>query len=334
MGVRVGITMGEPAGIGPELVVRALAADGADGVTVFGDRRLLEDLAARMHAPAPPRIVQAGPPVAVAPGQPSAEGGAAQVAYLEEAVAAARRGELDALVTAPIHKASCMHAGFSFPGHTEFLAERLGAEEVAMMLAGPHLRVVPATIHCALAEVPARLAADGGAALGRTLALTARALRDDFGIARPRVAVCGLNPHAGEQGHFGDEEARVIAPAIVRARTRLESEGVAAELRGPEVPDAVFRAAASPPVGEGRWDAVVAMYHDQALIPVKLVDFDEAVNLTLGLPLVRTSPDHGVAWDVAAGRSPLRDGSFRAALRLARALGERRRSRRETGGGG
>jgi 4-hydroxythreonine-4-phosphate dehydrogenase len=310
--------MGDPAGVGPELIARALAADGDEGVTVWGDPGVLERAARARGVPPPARVVAVTALDGVVPGRPHPDGGAAQVAYLEAAVAAVRARTLDALVTAPIHKAACRRAGFAFPGHTEFLAERLGAERVAMMIAGPHLRVVPATTHVALAAVPRLL---DEAQLAATIALTARALAADFGVARPRVAVCGLNPHAGEEGAFGDEEARLVRPAIERARSEL---GALAEVSGPHVPDAVFRAAAAPPVGEGRYDAVIGLYHDQALIPVKLVDFDEAVNVTLGLPVPRTSPDHGVAYDAAAAGCA-RDGSFRAALRLARELGARRR---------
>lgn len=311
---RIGITLGDPAGVGPDLVVRALQEGGGDAV-VYGDRAVLEAAAERAGVPVPQRIVEVTALPRVQPGVSEPSHGQAQVAYLEAAVAAAQRGELGALVTGPINKASCHRAGFAFPGHTEFLAERLGAPQVAMMIAGPHLRVVPATIHVALSSVPTLLARH----LDETLALTVRALHDRFGITRPRVAVCGLNPHAGEEGHFGDEEARLITPAIERARALLGPIDYEFVLDGPLVPDAVFRAAAAPPFGAGRYDAVVGMYHDQALIPVKLIDFDEAVNVTLGLPLPRTAPDHGVAYDVA-GTVQVRDGSFRAALRLARRL--------------
>jgi 4-hydroxythreonine-4-phosphate dehydrogenase len=304
--VRIGITMGDPAGIGPELV-RAVA-DGADDVVVFGDASLLTGL--RAH------VVAVTALSSVTPGVPTAETGRAQVAYLEAAVRAAQAGRLDALVTAPIHKASCIAAGFAFAGHTEFLQTRLGAEAVTMMFAGPRMRVALATIHHALWEVPGQLALDR---LSTTIVHAAVALARDFGVARPRVAVAGLNPHAGEKGHFGDEEARVIVPAMAAARVRLASLGVTAELSGPHVPDAVFRDHAV----DRKSDVVVAMYHDQGLIPVKLIDFDDAVNLTLGLPLVRTSPDHGVAYDIA-GRGVARTTSFAAALRLARQIAARR----------
>jgi 4-hydroxythreonine-4-phosphate dehydrogenase len=298
---RIGVTMGDPAGIGPELV-RAVCAGAAD-VVVFGDGKQLAGLDAA--------VVAVTALDDVTPGAPTTATGRAQLAYLEAAVAEVRAGRLDALVTAPIHKASCIAAGFAFAGHTEFLQARLGAEAVTMMFAGPRLRVSLATIHHALSEVPGLLEVGGVATAIRQ---TATALVRDFGVSRPRVAVAALNPHAGEAGHFGDEEARVIAPAIAAARVQLAAGSIVAELSGPHVPDAVFRAHA-----DGAFDAVVAMYHDQGLIPVKLIDFDEAVNVTLGLPIVRTSPDHGVAYDIA-GRGRARPTSFAAALRLARQL--------------
>jgi 4-hydroxythreonine-4-phosphate dehydrogenase len=264
-----------------------------------------------MGAPVPRHIEEVTHLDAFTAGSPTPETGRAQIAYLEAAVADARAGRLDALVTAPIHKASAMAAGFAFPGHTEFLADRLGAPQVTMMFAGPRMRVSLATIHAALADVPSLMTIDGVAG---TITQTAEALSRWFGVAAPRVAVAGLNPHAGEAGHFGDEEQRLIAPAIAAARARVPF----AELAGPEVPDAVFRAHL-----DGRWDAVVALYHDQGLIPVKLIDFEEAVNLTLGLPLPRTSPDHGVAHDIA-GTGRARPTSMRSALRLARDLASRK----------
>jgi 4-hydroxythreonine-4-phosphate dehydrogenase len=303
--MRIGVTLGDPAGIGPELV-RAVC-DGGDDLVVYGDAILCAGVRAE--------LVPVTSLDGVVPGQPTEATGRAQVAYLENAVADAAAGKLDALVTAPIHKASCLAAGFAFPGHTEFLQARLGAPAVTMMFAGPRMRVSLATIHHSLADVPRVLSAE---AIATAIVQTTEALVRDFGIAGPRVAVAGLNPHAGEQGHFGDDETRVIAPAIEAARTRLAAAGVAAELFGPRVPDAVFRDHL-----EERFDAVVAMYHDQGLIPVKIVDFEEAVNVTLGLPIVRTSPDHGVAYDIA-GKKRARTTSFAAALRLARQLTARR----------
>lgn len=287
--IRLAITMGDPAGIGPEIVTRALGENAHAGaeVTIYGQRDLLGDL------PGDVRVIDVSS-VRAKPGEPTLETGAAQVAYLEAALAAAARGKVDALVTAPISKTWAKKAGFAFPGHTELLAERLGAREHAMMFAGPKLRVVLATIHVALADVPKVLTPE---LVARAAVLGGRATR-----AR-RIGVLGLNPHAGEGGLFGREELDVIAPGIELARERLP--GVAIE--GPLVPDAAYR---------GAHDLFVAMYHDQGLIPVKLIDFEDAVNVTLGLPIVRTSPDHGVAYDIA-GRGIARHRSLSAALRMA-----------------
>jgi 4-hydroxythreonine-4-phosphate dehydrogenase len=287
--MKIGITLGDPSGIGPEIVARTLVEAPAalrERCVVFGDLDAL---------PAEDRV----------PGQPSLGGALAQVAWLEAAVAAARRGEIQALCTAPISKAQAKRAGFDFPGHTEFLAERLGAREHAMLFAGPKLKVVLATIHHALADVPAALTTE---AVERAIRLGGEALVRDFGIHSPKIGVLGLNPHAGEGGLFGDEEARLIAPAISAARRSF------AVVDGPLVPDAAFRRP---------YDLFVAMYHDQGLIPVKLVDFDLSVNVTLGLPIIRTSPDHGVAYDVA-GTGRAQNESFAAALFLAEDLAKRR----------
>jgi 4-hydroxythreonine-4-phosphate dehydrogenase len=257
------------------------------------------------------RPITALAPGDVPPGQPNDEGGRAQLAYLAAAAGAALAGEAAALVTAPISKQWIARAGFPFPGHTEYLASRAGVAEFAMMLAGPRLRVTVATTHVPLREVAGRLTADG---IAGTIWLTADALARRFGIATPRVAVAGLNPHAGEAGRFGDEEDRLVRPAIEAARARLAAAGTRAEISGPHVPDVVFREAAG-----GRFDAVVALYHDQGLIPLKLLHFDEGVNVTLGLPFVRTSPDHGTAYDIA-GSGRARAESFLAALDLATRL--------------
>jgi 4-hydroxythreonine-4-phosphate dehydrogenase len=274
---------------------------GATDVRIFGDRGVLRR--AGLPDSFPVEEVTSLPPDDAAPGRPTPAGGAAQVAYLEAAVAAARRGELDAIVTAPISKKQAVAAGFAFPGHTEFLAERLGAPRVAMMFAGPKLRVVLATVHLPLAEVSRALTPE---VVASAITLGHAALVRDFGISRPRIGVLGLNPHAGEDGLFGDEEARAIRPGILLS-------GIEAD--GPLVPDAAYRRP---------YDLFVAMYHDQGLIPVKLVDFDLSVNVTLGLPIVRTSPDHGVAYDIAARPDPdqkiVRHQSLAASLSLARQL--------------
>ena len=286
--IRLGVTIGDPAGIGPEIVEQALKKPLAGAtVRVFGERGSAQ------------------------PGRPTPDTGRAQVEFLEAAVAAVKAGEIDALCTAPISKSAAQAAGFAFPGHTEFLAARLGVSHVVMMLAGPRLRVTLATTHVALADVARALTHDG---IAETIRLTSASLRRDFGIQLPRIAVAGLNPHAGESGAFGREEIEIITPAIV------ESAGCGALVTGPHVPDAVFRQAAS-----GTFDAVVCMYHDQGLIPLKLLDFEDAVNVTLGLPIVRTSPDHGVAYDIA-GTGRARATSMRKALELAVSLTRRRRA--------
>jgi len=312
---RIAISLGDPSGIGPEIVVRALAARPDADVIVFGDVGVLARAAeiARVAAPAAARIraVTALAPGDVTAGQPNDATGRAQLAYLQAATDAALAGDVAALVTAPISKQWIARAGFAFPGHTEYLAARAGVTEFAMMLAGPTLRVTVATTHVPLRDVPRLLTVDG---IASAIWLTADALVRRFGIAAPRVAVAGLNPHAGEAGRFGDEEDRVVRPAIEVARARIAAAGAAADISGPHVPDVVFREAA-----RGRFDAVVALYHDQGLIPLKLLHFDEGVNVTLGLPFVRTSPDHGTAYDIA-GTGRASADSFLAALDLATRL--------------
>jgi 4-hydroxythreonine-4-phosphate dehydrogenase len=312
--VKIGITIGDPSGIGPEIVVRALQArhDRQD-LRVYGDRRVLERIARLPDDVDLVEVTRLAEHEARL-GQPDRAGGAAQVAYLEAAVADAKRGAIQALCTAPIHKAQAQSAGFAFPGHTEFLADRFAAPEVAMLFAGPRLRVVLATIHVGIARLPAALTQE---AIVSSTHLAARALQRDFGIVRPRIGVLGLNPHAGEGGRFGREEIDTIAPAVARLRGELGDEAI---LSGPLVPDAIWRDA----LDFARYDLVVAMYHDQGLIPVKAIDFEDSVNVTLGLPIVRTSPDHGTAYDVAAAVGTARPGSFLAALALAGSLGHSR----------
>jgi 4-hydroxythreonine-4-phosphate dehydrogenase len=312
---RIAISLGDPCGIGPEVVARALAARPGVDALVYGDASVLARAAATAGVPAPPadriRAVTSLTPGDALPGRPNDAGGRAQLAYLAAATEAALAGEVAALVTAPISKQWIARAGFEFPGHTEYLASRAGAREFAMMLAGPRLRVTVATTHVALRDVPRLLTVDG---IASTIWLTADALARRFGVGKPRVAVAGLNPHAGEAGRFGDEEDRLVVPAIAAARARLTAGGVTVDVSGPHVPDVVFREAAG-----GRFDAVVALYHDQGLIPLKLLHFDEGVNVTLGLPFVRTSPDHGTAYDIA-GSGRARAESFLAALDLAARL--------------
>lgn len=316
--IPVAISMGDPAGVGAEVLSAALADPSLGGTLrplVFGDDRVWRKACASMGIPDRlPRLRPGEDPppegglytITALPelrwGRSSREGGEAQKAYLEAALESVLTGQARALCTGPIHKASIRAAGFSFPGHTEFLQERLGVERVVMMLAGPVLRVALATTHLALGDVPSALREED---LVRTLAIVSEELERRFGIERPRIAVCGLNPHAGEGGLFGTEEAEVIAPAIERAR----GAGILAE--GPYPADGLF-----PRAAQGGWDAVLAMYHDQGLIPVKTVHRETAVNVTLGLPIVRTSPDHGVAYDIA-GTGKADPTSTLHALRMA-----------------
>jgi 4-hydroxythreonine-4-phosphate dehydrogenase len=305
---RIAITVGDPAGIGPEVIASALRAR-AQGDAIV---RLYGDVGA---------VVRAGGPVdglelrtlssaTVEPGRPDAAASKGVVEAIRRAARDCLQGELDAMVTAPISKATIAEGGFDYPGHTELLAEAAGAPEAVMMLVGGRLRVALATIHCPLREVPGRLTT---ARIAGTLEILNADLERLFAIERPRIAVCGLNPHAGEGGRFGDEEARVIRPAIERARERE------IDASGPHAADSLFHRAAT-----GEFDAVLGMYHDQALGPLKVHAFGRAVNVTLGLPLVRTSVDHGTAFDIA-GQGRANGGSMEEAIRLAIALAENRR---------
>ncbi|MEO8420346.1 MAG: 4-hydroxythreonine-4-phosphate dehydrogenase PdxA [Hyphomicrobium sp.] len=325
------VSMGDPAGIGPEITLRAWlerSDRGLEPFVVFADQDVLAERARHLGLAVPITAVKTpgealeafrgGLPVLhapvavrVRPGVGDPANAAAVIAAIEAATAAVVRGEAAAIVTNPIAKYVLKSADFPFPGHTEFLAA-LTEHHFAgkryrpvMMLASHELRVVPLTVHCALAEVPK--------AITRTLIFeTARttyaALKRDFGIASPRIAIAGLNPHAGEAGTMGTEEIETIAPAIAD----LRAEGLS--VTGPHSADTLFHAAA-----RRGYDAVIAMYHDQALIPLKTIGFDEGVNVTLGLPFVRTSPDHGTAFDIAAeGRASAR--SLIEALKMASAI--------------
>jgi 4-hydroxythreonine-4-phosphate dehydrogenase len=300
------MTLGDPAGIGPEIVAAALHAAPREWrarIVVYGDRGPLERAAGSLGITLPEDVIVVGDGhgEAVTPGTPDRVSGAAQVGYLENAVAAASRGELAAIVTAPISKTWARRAGFEFLGHTEMLAARLGARDVAMFFVGPKLKVALTTVHRPLAEVVSDLSTER---IRIVIELVARSLMRDLGVTAPRIGVVGLNPHAGEDGLLGDEDADIIAPALVEPLPP-------ATLLGPLVPDAAFRDAVM-----GRYDALIAMYHDQGLIPVKLIDFEDSVNVTLGLPIVRTSPDHGTAYDIA-GKGVARSSSMQRALALA-----------------
>ncbi|MCC5973549.1 MAG: 4-hydroxythreonine-4-phosphate dehydrogenase PdxA [Rubellimicrobium sp.] len=309
----IAVSCGEPAGIGPEVAARAWDALRADlPILWIGDPRHLPpgtpwegatpETAADIARHALPVLARDfGPPAR--PGQPQAAHAAHVIAAIEAGVALALSGKVAGLCTAPISKQALAEgAGFAHPGHTEFLAALAGVDQVVMMLACPLLRVVPATIHIPLSQVPAALTP---ALLDRTIRITAAGLRRDFGIASPRIAVAGLNPHAGEGGRMGREEITLIAPVL----DRLRSEGM--NVTGPLPADTMFH-----PEARARYDAAVCMYHDQALIPIKTLDFAGGVNVTLGLPFIRTSPDHGTAFDIA-GTGRADPSSMIAALRLA-----------------
>jgi 4-hydroxythreonine-4-phosphate dehydrogenase len=316
--------MGDITGIGPEIIIKALTDPNLYDLCkplILGDLPALakaRDICrADLHlretsTPAGGRfslgtvdilVLSHLEPETLDYGRPTPESGAAMVGYILRAVDLALAGEVAAVVTAPISKAAMHLGGYSYPGHTELLAQRCQAPDFAMMLAGGAFRVVLATIHCPLREVPARL---NQTELLRLLILTHRSLVSDFGISRPCLGVAALNPHAGEGGLFGDEEARVILPAIATAREKHRID-----IAGPLPADTIFVRHQ-----RGEFDAVIVMYHDQGLIPLKLLHFGDAVNVTLGLPIIRTSVDHGTAYDLA-GTGKADPGSLKAALHLA-----------------
>ncbi|MCS7033086.1 MAG: 4-hydroxythreonine-4-phosphate dehydrogenase PdxA, partial [Phycisphaerae bacterium] len=319
----IAITMGDPAGIGAEVIVKALADPlirQRARFVIFGLNEMLAyaaDLAeydvfwwrdqfnGRLRAYSHDVVVvdyDQYSMLGTAVRAPSKMGGEASMRFCNDAIDAALRKLVDAVVTAPIAKESWKLAGYSFPGHTELFAQRTGARRYTMMFAGGPIKVALATVHVPLMGLWGRL---NIGAVFTPIELLHQALVEWFDIRRPRIAVCGVNPHAGENGQFGDDEARIIAPAILMAR----DQGI--EASGPYPADTVFLAAR-----DGKFDAVVAMYHDQGLIPVKLLAFDRAVNVTLGLPIIRTSPDHGTAFDIV-GRNRANPGSMRAAIELA-----------------
>lgn len=335
MTLPLAITMGDPAGIGPEIIARAFRQGVAPGGFVVGDLGVMQRAArlvapmmplARIESPAdlpavPPNCLPvfepSGLPSGLAElpwGQVDARAGAAAARCIEAAAGFAMRGEVAGIVTGPIHKEALHAAGVDFPGHTEMLQSLAAAggalPPVRMMLANEQLRTVLVTIHMSL-----RRAIDA-VTFGNVLQTIriAHAFGSRLGLSQPRIAVAGLNPHAGEGGLFGDEEQAIIAPAIRAA----QAEGIAAS--GPFAPDTVFMRARNAPDHAGEFDIVVAMTHDHGLIPVKYLGVEDGVNVTLGLPFVRTSPDHGTAFDIA-GRGVADARSLGAAIRMARALG-------------
>ncbi len=321
------VALGDPAGIGPEIVAAAWAARATRDVPPFfaiGDLRSVKAVwdgpivllgspadAGAMFPHALP-LVQVDDPGEIVLGQPNLAGARCALDSIELAVGLVRTGTASGVVTGPVSKAQLYAIGFTYPGQTEFIAERCGvaAANVAMMLAGPTLRTVPVTIHTALAQVFTALTTELIVARGRVVH---RGLQRDFGIATPRLAVAGINPHAGENGTLGREEIDVIAPAV----EALRAEGIDAV--GPLSPDAMFH-----PAARARYDAALCMYHDQALIPLKTIHFDDGVNVTLGLPIVRTSPDHGTAFNIA-GHGLASPDAMIAAIRMAGEAAARRR---------
>ncbi|MEX2127189.1 MAG: 4-hydroxythreonine-4-phosphate dehydrogenase PdxA [Xanthobacteraceae bacterium] len=318
------LTLGEPAGVGPELALVLWARRTVLNVPPFlllGDPALLAARARLIGLNA--KIAEADPDEAVArfasalpmqplgmtataaPGRPDATSARIVRAAIEQGVALVQSGSASALVTNPIAKSVMQQAGFAFPGHTEFLAHLAGAARPVMLIWSEELAVVPVTIHVPFADVPRLLTADLIVETGR---IVARDFARRFGIVKPRLAVCGLNPHAGEHGMLGREEEEIIRPAIAR----LTADGIAAS--GPWSADTLFHREA-----RQRYDVALGMYHDQVLVPAKTLAFDRAVNVTLGLPFVRTSPDHGTAFDLA-GTGKADPSSLLAALRLAQRL--------------
>jgi 4-hydroxythreonine-4-phosphate dehydrogenase len=325
---RIAISLGDPSGIGAEVTAKALrAVRGELAPFVFGDpgvlARDLRGLALPVvregeRLPRGGALVLVGslPKSAIRPGKPAPEAAAAQLAYLEAAFQAVRRGDAEALCTAPVSKAQIARALPGFVGHTEWLEARCRVRRSVMMLAGERLKVALATNHVAFARLRRLLTPQR---IAETLVIADRAMREDLGIARPRIALAALNPHAGEEGAFGGEEGTLLRRALALAARR------GARAAGPFPADSVFFRAA-----KGEFDAVIALYHDQGLIPVKLLDAvggDPAVNVTLGLPIVRTSPDHGVAYGIA-GKGTANPASMTAALRLAARIARTRARRR------
>ena len=322
IGTPIALTMGCPAGVGPEIICRMFGrADmpARDRTVVVGDQAVLRQAADLLGLPltivpwqpgdAPVKgtvpVFQVGAlPKPVCWGRPDGATGQAMGRSIIEAVRLISEGHCRALVTCPISKKSLQAAGYPYPGHTEMLAALTGTAKVRMMMAGPRLKVVLVTIHEPLRRVSGLLSA---AEISDCIAMTRTALERDFAIPAPRIAVAALNPHAGEGGLFGDEEDRLIGPALAAHAAR-------GDVSGPWPPDTVFYQAAA-----GRFDAVIAMYHDQGLIPFKLLHFHDGVNVTLGLPLVRTSVDHGTAYDIA-GRNLADPSSLAAALALAETI--------------
>ena len=327
----IGITMGDPSGIGPEIIIKTLSDPTIYELcrpVVYGDSGALDVDVKGISRPSikdirRPNESQGIPGQidlivcsrlkrdSMIPGKPSFEGGSSMVQYIVKATEEAISKEISAIVTSPINKALMNEAGHHFEGHTQLISHITGTKDFVMMLAGERLRVTLVTIHCALKDVSISIDEAG---IFKTITGTFKGLKEDFAIKNPRIAVAALNPHRGEAGLFGVEETEVIMPAVKRAR----DEGY--NVTGPLSPDTVYHKAAA-----GEFDAVVSMYHDQGLIPLKLLHFSDAVNVTLGLPIVRTSVDHGTAYDIA-GKGVADPCSLKAAIRMAAEIVENRRN--------
>ncbi|MEC4686096.1 MAG: 4-hydroxythreonine-4-phosphate dehydrogenase PdxA [Nitrospirota bacterium] len=304
---KIAITMGDAAGIGPEVAVKAALSEDIQKIChpcLIGDREVLDE-AARISGvcldPEKTEVIQPQPVESFLRGGPSPESGKASYIYIKYAAEGCLRGDFHAMVTAPVSKEALRMAGLPWPGHTEMLAELTSTEKYAMMLVGGPLRVVLVTTHIPLKEVPKKLTEE---TILHKIELAYEACRM-LGVKSPAVAVSGLNPHGGEGGLFGREEIEMIGPAV------KEAQGRGLNVKGPFPPDVVFRLAYT-----GRVDMVVAMYHDQGLIPLKMIAFDQGVNITIGLPIIRTSPDHGTAYDIAWGGTA-RPDSMIEAIKLA-----------------
>lgn len=313
--------MGDPSGIGPEVILRALASRRAAVARfgVFGAEGILRRVADKFHLRFPsfravtsdssfegsgPFLMECAecPETLALKGKPSERGGRAAAAFIQTAVQLAMQGRIDGIVTAPISKDALHKAGFDFPGHTEMIAQAVGTKRPVMMMAADDLRVALVTTHAAITRLPSLITRK---AVLETIRIVHNDLQRKFGISNPRIGVCGLNPHAGEGGLFGDEERTAIIPAIKQSRASKIN------CAGPFPADTIFI-----PERRKAFDAIVAMYHDQACIPVKMIGFDRGVNVTLGLPIIRTSPDHGTAYNIVS-QGVADTGSMIAAIRMA-----------------
>ncbi|MBI5232952.1 MAG: 4-hydroxythreonine-4-phosphate dehydrogenase PdxA [Deltaproteobacteria bacterium] len=317
----IAITMGDPSGIGPEIIIKTLANPKITQLArfvVIGDSRIISRAAKMSNTKLPIGVEVIEPEDApeielksLRPGKPSNISALAIPLYIEKAVDMASRREVSAIVTAPINKDMLKKAGFPFPGHTEFIAHLTGAKNYAMMLGGAKLKVVLATIHVPLKDVPGLITRSQ---VLKIIKITDDSFKKYFGLETPRIAVAGLNPHAGEAGHMGKEDEKIIRPAVEQAKKL----GIKAQ--GPLAPDTVFYRAV-----KGEFDCVVAMYHDQGLAPLKLLYFEDGVNITLGLPIIRTSVDHGTAYDIA-WKNKANPKSMIAAIEMAVAMAGRQQT--------